>query len=94
MSERRWKRYKDAPVRKRATKDAPRVSVNPGGEITFDINPYRQMGEPQACALLYESETETIGVEPVHADEPHAIFVRSRHGRFNRVVRSRGFFLK
>lgn len=92
MGERRWQRFEEAAARK--GRDAVRVSVNPVGEITFDVETYRRMGEPQAMFLLYEAETETIGIEPGNADEPSSVLVRTRHSRSNRVVRSMSFFKK
>ena len=32
-----------------------------------------------------------FGLKPAHADEPHAVLVRIRHEKSNRVVRSRPF---
>ena len=92
MVERKWQRFEEAAVRK--GRDAVRVSVNPVGEITFDVETYRRMGEPEAMVLLYEPETQTIGLEPGHADLASAVLVRVRHGRSNRVVRSMAFFKK
>ncbi|HEY2847685.1 MAG TPA: hypothetical protein VGI80_07695 [Pyrinomonadaceae bacterium] len=92
MGERRWQRFEEAAARK--GRDAVRVSVNPVGEITFDVETYRRMGEPQAMFLLYEPETQTIGIEPGNADEPSSVLVRTRHARSNRVVRSMSFFKK
>lgn len=60
----------------------------------FDIETYRKLGEPQAMFLMYERSTRTIGLRPDHPDAPHAVLVRFQHERSNRVVRSRGFFLK
>ena len=93
MAGRNWERFEEAAVRK-GRRDVVRVSVNPVGEITFDVETYGRMGEPQAVFLLYEAETQTIGIEPGHADEPNAVMVRTRHARSNRIVRSMAFFKK
>ena len=75
----------------RRVSEAIRSSINPGGEITFDLDTFRKLGEPEAMYLLYEQATRTIGVKPAHPDEPNAVLVRVRHARSNRVVRSRPF---
>jgi hypothetical protein len=89
---RKWQRFEGAAPR--IMRDAIRASINPMGEITFDVDAYRRLGEPQAMFLLYEPETETVGLEPGHADEPNSVLVRQRHGRSNRCVRSMAFFKK
>jgi hypothetical protein len=68
-----------------------RSSINPTGEITFDIKTFRKMGEPQAIVMLYEESTRTIGLKPAHPDAANAVLVRVRHARSNRVVRSAPF---
>lgn len=89
MLRRSWKEFKGVAARR--IPDAIRSSINPGGEITFDIDTFQKMGEPQAMYLLYEPSTRTIGLKPAHADETNAVLVRVRHERTNRVVRSMPF---
>ena len=86
---RSWKVY-DKPAA-RVYRDAIRSSINPTGEITFDMRTYRKMGEPQAMVLMYERSTETIGLKPSNPNEPNAVLVRVRHARSNRVIRSAPF---
>lgn len=92
MAERNWERFEEAAAKK--WRGGVRVSMNPVGEITFDVETYRLMGEPQAMYLLYDAKTQTIGVEPGNADEPNSLMVRTRHAKSNRVVRSTRFFKK
>lgn len=68
-----------------------RSSINPTGEITFDLDTFRRMGEPQAMFLLYDPSSRTIGLKPAHPDVTNAVLVRVRHERSNRVVRSMPF---
>ena len=89
MNRRSWKEF--AGVAARRIPDAARSSINPGGEITFDLDTFRKMGEPQAMFLLYEPSSRTIGLKPAHPDTPNAVLVRVRHARSNRVVRSMPF---
>ncbi|MBL8181233.1 MAG: hypothetical protein JNL64_06430 [Blastocatellia bacterium] len=57
---REWKEF--AGVAARRIPDEARSSINPSGEITFDIETFRKLGEPQAMFLLYERSTRTIGL--------------------------------
>lgn len=89
MQRRSWKEF--GGVAARRIPDEARSSINPSGEITFDIDTFRKMGEPEAMFLLYEEHTRTIGLRPAHPDEHNAVLVRVRHARSNRVVRSKPF---
>ncbi len=89
MHKRSWKEFEGVAARK--IPDEIRSSINPGGEITFDLDTFRKMGEPQAMKLLYEPSTRTIGLRPSHPDAHNAVLVRVRHARSNRVVRSMPF---
>jgi hypothetical protein len=89
MHRRSWREFNGVAARR--IPDEVRSSINPSGEITFDLDTYRKMGEPQAIVLLYERSTRTIGLKPAHADSHNAVLVRIRHARSNRVVRSRPF---
>ena len=91
MARRSWKEFKGVAARR--IPNEIRSSINPSGEITFDIDAFRLLGEPQAMILLYESSTRSIGLKPSHPDATNAVLVRVRHARSNRVVRSRPFLL-
>lgn len=89
MLRRSWKEF--GGVAARRIPDAIRCSINAEGEITFDIDTFRKMGEPEAMFLLYEPSSRTIGLRPAHPDTANAVLVRARHARSNRVVRSMPF---
>lgn len=89
MHRRDWREFQGVAARR--IPDAIRSSINPGGEITFDLDTFRRLGEPQAMFLLYERSTRTIGLRPAHPDAPNSVLVRVRHERSNRVVRSQPF---
>jgi len=89
MLRRNWKEFNGVAARR--IPDSIRCSINPEGEITFDIDTYRNMGEPEAMLLLYEPSSRTIGLKPEHPDTSNAVLVRARHARSNRVVRSMPF---
>ena len=85
MHRRSWTEFKGVAKRR---EDSIRAAINPIGEFIFDLAAFQKMGEPQAIKLLYERSTRTVGLSPVHPDEPNAILVRHRYGRSQRVVRS------
>lgn len=89
MTRRSWKEF--GGIAARRVPDEARSSINPSGEITFDIATFKKMGEPQAMFLLYEESTRIIGLRPAHPDTANAVLVRVRHARSNRVVRSMPF---
>ena len=89
MLRRSWKEFNGVAARR--IPDSIRCSINPEGEITFDVDTYRKMGEPEAMFLLYEPSSRTIGLRPAHPDTSNAVLVRARHARSNRVVRSMPF---
>jgi len=89
MQRRSWREF--GGVAARRIPDEIRSSINPIGEITFDLDTFRKLDEPQAMFLLYEEHTQTIGLRPAHPDEHNAVLVRVRHARSNRVVRSMPF---
>lgn len=71
-----------------------RTSINPEGAITFDLDTFKQMGEPLAVLLLFEESTRTIGLKPSDPDVKNAVIVRARHKVSNKVVRSKPFLEK
>src|ERR1043165_8522907 len=87
MRRRSWKEFKG--VAARVLPEEIRSSINPTGEVTFDIKTFQKMGEPQAMKLLYEEATRTIGLMPAHPDEANAVLVRVRHAKSSRGVRSK-----
>ncbi|MFN0277766.1 MAG: hypothetical protein ACKVRN_04095 [Pyrinomonadaceae bacterium] len=89
MLRRSWKEF--GGVAARRVPDEIRSSINPSGEITFDLDTFRKLGEPQAMFLLYDESSRTIGLKPAHPDAHNAVLVRIRHARSNRVVRSMPF---
>jgi hypothetical protein len=89
MEKYNWKEFGGTAARR--VPDAIRSSINPGGEITFDIDTFEKLGEPEAMFLLYDEAKRTIGLRPAHPDAQNAVLVRIRHERSNRVVRSMPF---
>ena len=89
MSRRNWSEFKQAGPR--LTKSAIRASLNPKGEFTFDLETYRRLEEPEAMVLLFDRDTDTIGLRPASPNTLNAALVKPRHVRSNRCVRSVAF---
>lgn len=84
-----WIEFDMIAVRRRP--DLLYVTLNPKGEFVLSLKTYREMIEPPAVILLYDRHTDTIGLRPASDDTRNAILVRTRHSRYNRVVRSLPF---
>lgn len=84
-----WIEFDMIAVRRRH--DLLYVTLNPKGELVLSLKTYRQMKEPAAVILLYDRNTDTIGLRPASDETRNAIVVRTRHSRYNRVVRSLPF---
>lgn len=67
------------------------VTLNQKGEFVFSLKTYGRMKEPAAVILLFDPNTDTIGLRPASDQTRNAIVVRTRHSRYNRVVRSKPF---
>ena len=84
-----WVEFKDVAARRRP--NGTRVSLNPKGEFVFDRKTFELMNEPEAVVLLFDRATDTIGLKPSDPDSPNAVIVRTRHSRYNKIVRSLPF---
>jgi hypothetical protein len=88
-----WDEFKEIAARKGP--DHLYVSLEPRyGSFVINLETYRRMKEPEAVVLLYDRGERTIGVKPSSLEVPHAIVVRPRHQRYNRVFRSKRFLSK
>lgn len=58
------------------------ASLTSEGEFRFDLEGWRQLGEPEAVVFLYDGGTQTIGLRRADATALNAVKVRSiDHGR-------------
>ena len=88
----RWDEFtKTAP---RRLPDRLHVSLNPKGEFVITIAVFEKLNSPEAVVLLYDRETQTIGVKTSRLDVPHALVIHKRHKRYNKVFRSKKFLEK
>ncbi len=81
---RNWKVVERVAVSRWA---APYVSINPEGHILISRRTIETLGNPESVVLLYDEETETIGLKPARKGEPHAFPLRKQGKHGGRVVR-------
>ncbi len=54
----------------------PFVTIQMRGPLSLNYSAYRTLGEPEAVELLYDRESETVGLRPVSPKESYAFPVR------------------
>lgn len=71
----------------------PYVTVHKRGTISFSIAASAAIGNPDAVELLYDADSNAMGLRPVAANKPHAYKLRSsgRNGSI-RVISGTAFF--
>ncbi len=84
---RAWEEYKFGA----AQAERLHVTLNPKGEIMIGAMAFGKMGRPDAVVLLYDRETDSIGLKPTHPKTPNSYpMVTKKNGR-HRVVRAARF---
>jgi hypothetical protein len=67
---------------------APYVTMNPEGEIVLSRYTHEAMKGPDAYVLLFDRQTNTIGLNPSSARSPDAYPAHARGKHGGRVVRA------
>ncbi|MBP9665265.1 MAG: hypothetical protein KBD94_11635 [Pyrinomonadaceae bacterium] len=89
---RRWIEYSDGPANI-IRPDQIYVSLSRRGEILINRKCFEEMERPEAVTLMFDSDTNTIGLRPAPADADSSFrMCEARCGA--RVVSSRGFIRK
>ncbi|MBK8466507.1 MAG: hypothetical protein IPL32_11805 [Chloracidobacterium sp.] len=70
------------------------ASLNQKGQILVNSHTYDQMETPEAVTLLYEPETETIGLRPASPLMPNAFPFRKNGVSGHRLIFARRFAKK
>lgn len=80
---RNWIEFDDGPIK--AVEGESYASMNKEGEILVNAHAYDEMGCPEAVVLLFEPDTDTIGLKPASRLTPNAFNLtpkgRSGHRR-------------
>jgi hypothetical protein len=85
--ERKWNEFMAGPTRR----GGMHVTISPRGNISVGSVTFDRWGRPDAVVLLFDEETRSIGLRPVHPNAPNAYQMnRLKLGR-HRVVRAARF---
>lgn len=78
---RRWQEFDD-PGTPRIAK--LHVSISPAGTILLSRNAFEALGEPTHVVLLWDAETDAIGIRPVTANTVNAfqVYATNRSGAY------------
>ncbi len=89
---REWQEFKDVAARRLPNRVY--ATLNPKGEFVINLATFELMGEPETVLLPFDKRDDIIGLRPSTIATPNAIMVRTRHSRYNRVIRSIPFLKK
>ncbi len=89
---RNWDEFGDGPTGTK--RGATYVSMNQAGEIVMNRLIFEQLERPEAVILLFDHETDTIGVRPTSPLMPNAFPVMEKGNCGHRRIRARGFVRK
>lgn len=88
-----WDEFKETAARR--LPDRLYVTLSPGkGEFVINLKTYQRMNEPEAVVLLFDRDSQTIGVRPSRLDVLHSIVVHKPKDRTSLVFRSKRFLEK
>lgn len=82
---RRWKRTPRA-VNEPGRWAGLYASLNRQGKICLSRTTFERLGEPEAALLLYERESQTIGIEPAQLTDTDAFPIRPKTKKPGRVI--------
>ena len=90
---RKWDEFKE--IGPRRLPDQLYASILPKkAEFIISGRTFHKLNEPEAVVLLFDRESQTIGVRPSRLDVPHAVPVRRFKDRTAVVFRSTRFLAK
>ena len=89
---RNWIEFGEGP--KKASPDEIGVSLNLRGEIVFNRHTYNEMNRPEAVVLLFDPDTDSIGLRPASPHALNAFRPKIKGHAQHRVVRAMAFTRK
>ena len=82
-----WEWTEFTQVAARRHPDRIYATLNPKGSFVINIKTFERMNEPEAVVFVYDRRSQTLGRKPAKSSVPHALSVRTRHSRYNKVIR-------
>lgn len=65
MLDRKFERFRGGPANRYNANLKPRVSISPKAVFYFNTKTFQEMGSPEAVALYYNREDDSIAIQPV-----------------------------
>ena len=84
---RKWETFKNM----RPAVKQPRVTISTGGTVHINFPAFILMGEPEAVLLLFDRQTNEIGLQPVKAKILSARAVKKQKRSRNWVISTKAF---
>ncbi|HEV8591278.1 MAG TPA: hypothetical protein VGQ55_04180 [Pyrinomonadaceae bacterium] len=70
------------------------VSMNKHGEIVMNRHTFQEMDQPPAVVILFDPDTDTIGLRPTSPLMPNAFPVKSKGNCGHRLISAKPFVRK
>ena len=67
------------------------ATLNSRGEIVLNRHAFEAMGRPEYAVMLFEPETDSVGVRPVPSRVPNAFLLQPKGNCDNRLIRAKSF---
>jgi hypothetical protein len=65
MLDRKFERFRGGPANRYNANLKPRISISPRCVFYFNTRTFHEMGSPEAVALYYNREEDSIAIQPV-----------------------------
>ena len=87
--ERRWREYMGGPAV--PSRNDIYATLNNKGEIIINRHAFEAMGRPEYAVMLFEPETNSVGVRAMEARVPNAFELQPKGNCDNRLIRAKSF---
>src|SRR6266404_8641623 len=89
---RNWKEFEGCPIR--VDRNEIYVTLNVTGEFVLNRYAYNMMNRPEAVVLLFDPDTDTIGIKPAGRRMPNSFPLKLKGNCDNYVIRTKPFCLE
>lgn len=86
---RQWIEFDDIPFT--PGRHLIHVSMNPKCEILMNGQTFEELGRPEAAVMLFDPQTDTIGVRPSSPLMPNSFAIRKHSSYGHQILRVRQF---
>src|SRR5947207_3175220 len=89
---RNWKEFEGCPIR--VDRNEIYVTLNVTGEIVLNRHAFNMINRPEAVVLLFDSDTDTIGIKPASRLAPNSFPLKPKGICDNRVISIKPFCME